>query len=75
LFVPAAYGRGFRGRHYDRPTFGVWQVGGPCYIAISEPWHPRPSPGATTPEDLLRITDEIMNRVLSALSRARAMAA
>jgi 1-acyl-sn-glycerol-3-phosphate acyltransferase len=75
LFVPPAHGRGFRGRQYNRPTFGVWQIGGPCYIAIREPWRPRPASGATTPEDLLRITDEIMNLVLAALSQAQAMAA
>jgi 1-acyl-sn-glycerol-3-phosphate acyltransferase len=40
VHVPEKYWRTAHGHFYGRPTIGVWQVGGPTYIAIGEPWRP-----------------------------------
>ena len=74
FFVPPRYGRVFRGRHYDRPTLGVWQIGGPCYVHIDDPWRPFAGRTDSSPEDLRRVTDETMVRIEAALDRARQMA-
>jgi 1-acyl-sn-glycerol-3-phosphate acyltransferase len=74
FYVPPRYGRAFRGRHYNRPTLGVWQIGGPCYLHIDDPWRPFDGAADSSPEDLRRVTDEMMIRIEAALERARRMA-
>jgi hypothetical protein len=74
FFVPPRYGHAFRGRHYNRPTLGVWQLGGPCFIAVADPWWPFAGSASATPEALRQLTDEIMLRIEAALDEARAMA-
>lgn len=75
FFVPERYGRAIRSRQYSRRTFGVWQVGGPCYVAIDPPW--RPFTGIREPDldELRSRTDEMMARIEVALDRARGLAA
>jgi 1-acyl-sn-glycerol-3-phosphate acyltransferase len=74
FFVPPRYGRAFRGRHYNRPTLGVWQIGGPCYIHIDHPWRPFAGCTESSGEDLHRVTHETMAHIEAALDRARRMA-
>jgi 1-acyl-sn-glycerol-3-phosphate acyltransferase len=75
FYVPARFGRAFTSLHYNRPTFGVWQIGGPCFVAIDEPWRPFEGGAAPGLDELRTVTDEIMNRIEVALDRARSLAA
>ena len=72
--VPPRHGRAFRSQQYNRPTLGVWQVGGPCYVAIGEAWSPFAGRKAASPEDLRDVTDEMMVRIETVLDQARCMA-
>jgi 1-acyl-sn-glycerol-3-phosphate acyltransferase len=74
LYVPPHHGRAIRGRHYNRATLGVWQVGGPCFIVIGEPWRPFDGQSTASPERLRDVTDEIMVRIEAVLEQARRMA-
>ena len=74
FYVPPPYGRAFRRRHYNRTTLGVWQIGGPCYIAIGETWWPFAGRGVASPEDLRQATDELMVRIERFRAQARGMA-
>lgn len=74
FYVPTKYGRVFRSQHYNRRTVGVWQIGGPCYVSIGEPWTPFPE-GEVPPADALRgATDEAMQRIEVEVERAKALA-
>jgi 1-acyl-sn-glycerol-3-phosphate acyltransferase len=75
VYVPPPYGRAFRGRHYNRPTLGLWQIGGPCYLAIGDPWLPFAGRATATSSELRDVTDEIMIRIETTVDRARRMAA
>ena len=74
VFVPSQYGRAFRGRHYDRPTLGVWQIGGPCSIAVGQAWWPFAGGTTASTQDLRDITDEMMRRIEFVLDQARRIA-
>jgi 1-acyl-sn-glycerol-3-phosphate acyltransferase len=74
FYVPPHHGRAFRSRHYDRPTLGVWQIGGPCFIAIGDAWMPFAGRTAASPEELRDVTDEMMVRIEVVLDRAGHMA-
>lgn len=74
FYVPPHHGRAFRGRHYNRTTLGVWQVGGPCFIAIGEPWWPFAGQSIASPERLRDVTEEMMVRIEVVLEHARRMA-
>jgi len=74
FYVPPHHGRALRSRHYNRPTLGVWQVGGPCYVAIGEAWWPFAGRKAASLEDLRDVTDEMMVRIETVLDQARCMA-
>ena len=74
FFVPPHHGQAFHSRNYNRPTFGVWQIGGPCSIAIGDAWSPFAGRTAASPEDLRDVTDEMMVRIETVLDRARHMA-
>ena len=69
--VPRGYGRVFRSRRYDRPTVGVWQIGGPCHIVIGEPWFPFAGRESVSEEEIHSIADETLRRVQALLDRAR----
>ncbi len=75
VHVPAKYCRAVHGRMYGRPTLGVWQVGGPAWIAIGEPWRPFADQSSISAADLRRVTEEAMARVRQLLDQARAAAA
>lgn len=75
FYVPQKYGRAFHSRHYNRRTYGVWQVGGPCFVAIDEPWQPFAGGPAPDLDRLRSTTDQIMIRIETALERARGLAA
>ncbi len=75
VHVPAKYCRTVHGHMYGRPTLGVWQVGGPAWIAIGEPWQPFADRASVSATDLRRVTDEAMSRVRRLLDQARAAAA
>ena len=75
VHVPEKYWRTVHGNFYGRPTVGVWQVGGPTYIAIGEAWRPladldRPP----TIAEARHATDDMMTRLRSLLEVARAAA-
>ena len=75
VHVPEKYCRTVHGSFYGRPTVGVWQVGGPTYIAIGEAWRPlahldRPP----TIAEARHATDDVMARLTSLLELARAAA-
>ena len=75
VHVPEKYWRTLHGSFYGRPTVGVWQVGGPTYVAIGEPW--RPLDHLDRPPNIAearQATDDVMARVASLLERARAAA-
>jgi 1-acyl-sn-glycerol-3-phosphate acyltransferase len=74
FYVPQPHGRGFRGRHFKRRTFGVWQIGGPCYVAIDEPWWPFAGRTGASLDELRNVTEEMMGRIETARERARGMA-
>jgi 1-acyl-sn-glycerol-3-phosphate acyltransferase len=72
VHVDERYGRTVHGNFYGRPTVGVWQVGGPAYIAIGEAWRPlahldRPP----TIAEARQATDDMMTRLKSLLEEAR----
>lgn len=74
FYVPPGHGRLFRGRHFDRPTAGIWQIGGPCHIVIGKPWFPfaeRPSPSE---KEIHSVAEETLTRVQALLEDARRMA-
>ncbi len=75
VHVAARYCRTVHGHMYGRPTLGVWQVGGPSWIAIGEPWRPFTDRASVSASDLRRVTDEAMARVRRLLDQARAAAA
>jgi 1-acyl-sn-glycerol-3-phosphate acyltransferase len=74
VHVPAEHCRTVLGRMYGRPTVGVWQVGGPAWIAIGQAWRPFADRGSVSAADLRRVTDEAMTRVRLLLDQARAAA-
>lgn len=74
FYVPTRYGRVFRSEHYNRQTVGVWQIGGPCYMSIGEPWWPFPQGEVPAAEELRAATDEAMSRIGIELERAKALA-
>jgi 1-acyl-sn-glycerol-3-phosphate acyltransferase len=75
VHVPEKHTRIMRGHFYGRPTLGVWQFGGPAYVAIGDPWQPfaqyEAEPGIA---EVRRVTDEIMERVQALVEQARRMA-
>jgi hypothetical protein len=52
----------------------VWQIGGPCFIAIGDAWMPFTGRTAASPEELRDVTDEMMVRIGVVLDRAGHMA-
>jgi len=74
VHVDERHCRTLHGHFYDRPTVGVWQVGGPAYVSIGEPWYPFVGQTTVVVRDLRRATDEIMARVRSLLELARCSA-
>jgi 1-acyl-sn-glycerol-3-phosphate acyltransferase len=74
FYVPPRHGQAFRSRHYDRSTLGVWQIGGPCFIAIGDAWAPFAGRTAASPEELRDVTDRTMVRIETALEQARHLA-
>jgi 1-acyl-sn-glycerol-3-phosphate acyltransferase len=74
FFVPDRYGHGFQSQHYDRPTFGVWQIGGPCFVVFGDPWRPFSGRASASFDELRRATDELMSRIEISLDRARSLA-
>jgi 1-acyl-sn-glycerol-3-phosphate acyltransferase len=70
VHVPPRYCRTVVGQMYGRPTVGVWQVGGPIWFAIGEPWRPFAGQTAVSAADLRRVTDEAMSRVRRLLDQA-----
>ena len=75
LYVPPRYGRLFRGRHFDRPTVVVWQIGGPCTVVIGEPWWPFAGRDPASDGDIRSVADEALARVQTLLEDARREAA
>jgi 1-acyl-sn-glycerol-3-phosphate acyltransferase len=74
VHVPSRYCRTVYGRMYGRPTVGVWQVGGPIWFAIGEPWRPFADQATVSAADLRRVTDETMDRVRRLLEQAQTAA-
>jgi 1-acyl-sn-glycerol-3-phosphate acyltransferase len=73
FYVPPGYGRVFHGRHFDRPTVGVWQIGGPCSIVIGEPWSPFAGRESASEEEIRAAADGSLARVQAMLEEARWM--
>jgi 1-acyl-sn-glycerol-3-phosphate acyltransferase len=74
VYVQDRYCRTVHGQLYGRPTIGVWQVGGPAWVVIGEPWRPFADQESVSAADLRRVTDEAMARVARLLEQARASA-
>ncbi len=74
FYVPPGYGRLFRGRQFNRPTVGVWQIGGPCHIVIGEPWTPFAGRPSASEEEIRSVADGTLGRVEALLEEARRMA-
>jgi len=75
VHVPERYWRTLHGSFYGRPTVGVWQVGGPTYVAIGKAWRPlahldRPP----TIAEARQATNDMMARLALLLEQARAAA-
>jgi 1-acyl-sn-glycerol-3-phosphate acyltransferase len=66
--------RTVHGHMYGRPTIGVWQIRGPAWIAVGEPWTPFAGQTTVSARDLRQVTDEAMARVRRLLDLARAAA-
>jgi len=73
-YAPPQYGRAIHSRHYNRPTVGIWQVGGPAYIAIGDPWRPFAGRTAADEDELRQATDDVLRRIRAQVEQARAMA-
>jgi len=71
FYVPPGYGRMFRGRQFNRPTAGVWQIGGPCTIVIGEAWWPFAGRDTASEEEIRSVADESLARVQALLEHAR----
>jgi 1-acyl-sn-glycerol-3-phosphate acyltransferase len=74
VHVPEKHTRVMHGHFYGRRTLGIWQFGGPAYVAIGDAW--RPFDGQDEPDiaAVRRVTDEILHRVRELLEHARRMA-
>ncbi len=72
FFVPDKFTRLIKSKYQDRPAFGSFQLGGPCFIQVGEPWQvaSRGQMG-TNYHSLRETTEQIMGYIAELIDLAR----
>lgn len=72
FFVPEKFTHLIKSKYQDRPAFGSFQFGGPCFIQVGEPWRVATRGQMDSSYHTLRATTEqIMDHIAELIDLAR----